>query len=103
MSTISTLRLRLALVRSVFEEKTRKSKEEAGEPYMYELINALSGQFSFQVSTGLLSFVAVSYLSVRLHLFMQWKRIGNQLPGPSTDLWFGNTKEVKQHGGFFNY
>lgn len=70
---------------------------------MYELTTPFSTRLIFWLSVGFLFSLTASYLGVRLHSLIKWKRIGNQLPGPPSNTWFGNIGEVKQYGGFFNY
>lgn len=50
-----------------------------------------------------MAFLGAGWLCIRLYLFLNWRHIGNQLPGPASSSWFGNLREVQEHGGFFNY
>ncbi|WP_161634920.1 cytochrome P450 [Leptolyngbya sp. Heron Island J] len=52
-------------------------------------------EFLFLLAAGCLGF--------RLYSFVRWKYVGNQLPGPPSDMWFGNLREIKQYAGFFDY
>lgn len=65
---------------------------------MSNLANIISISSNSLVILGL-----AGLIGVKLKEFFNWRRRGDQLPGPPANLTLGNLKKIQEYGGFFSY